>query len=333
MLAQTLTQSSAVAQGAQSGTMVQQDMIGAFGESLLLKGKGERTTSAYAGDVRVYVKWVSERYGGEFDLEMINRSDLRLFYQHQTAQERVSPATWNRRRASLRVFAQWAQGQGLLSYDPTDGLPKVEEIQLAPHWLDGIEAGRLESVLGTMKGDPTEAKRVKAVRDRAVVLLMLKAGLREGEVCQLTPGDLNIMPRKGTATIHYGKGNKSRGVPLNKETREALQAWLDVRGSLTQPCVQGALSQGERETALFLGKGGVRLQERGIQRLVEDLGRIAKIDGLTPHRLRHTCAKNLLDAGTKLTEVAKILGHGRLDTTMRYTTPSEGDLAAAVEKI
>ena len=338
MLAQTLSQNTAYAQGTtQTGTMVQTspqpspegegEIPGAFGSFLALKGRSANTVGSYVGDVKVYAAWAAARYGEQFDLAMFNRSDLQLFYQQQTGQVKVSPATWNRRRAALRVFAQWAQGQGLLSYDPTDGLQAVDEVQLAPHWLDGREVGRLDRAMETaIAGARSEAWRVKAIRDRAIVLVMLKAGLREGEVCGLDVDDLVLGERKGKISVRYGKGNKSRAVPVNSQALAALRAWLDCRPRMLHEYANG-------EKALFLGKGGVRLQARGIQRLVAELGQQAGLADLTPHRLRHSCAKALLDAGVKLTEVAKILGHSRLDTTMRYTTPSEGDLAAAVEKI
>jgi site-specific recombinase XerD len=257
---------------------------------------------------------------------MFNRSDLQLFYQQQIGQANVAPATWNRRRAALRVFAGWARGQGLISYDPTDGLPKVEEVELAPRWLDGREVGRLERALEkAIQGARSEAWKVKAIRDRAVVLVMLKGGLREGEVCGLDVDDVTLGERKGKVVVRMGKGNKSRVVPLNGQALAALRRWLE---SYPQP-----FPEGKGGGPVFVGKGGDRLQERGVQRLVAELGQQAGIEGLTPHRLRHTCAKALLDAGVKLTEVAKLLGHSRLETTMRYTTPSEGDLERAVERI
>jgi site-specific recombinase XerD len=59
---------------------------------------------------------------------------------------------------------------------------------------------------------------------------------------------------------------------------------------------------------------------------------IAELNALTPHVLRHTCAKRLLDAGAQLTEVAAILGHEDLNMTRRYTTPGEADLQRAVDR-
>lgn len=301
-----------------SETMVQHP--GDFRQALALQGRSKNTVDAYCQDVAVFATWAARRYSEPFDLAMFNRSDLQTFYQSQINDAKVAPATWNRRRAALRIYARWAIAAGLLSYDPTDGLQLAEEVKLAPRWLDGREMGRLErAVERAITAASTPAQKSKTIRDRAIVLLMAKGGLRESEVCALDLSDLTLGDRKGKVLVRNGKGSKTRTVPVNSQALMALRAWLDVRPD-----------GGE---AVFIGKQGERLQERGVQRLVADLGRQAGIEGLTPHRLRHTCAKSLLDSGAKLTEVATILGHGRLETTMRYTTPSEGDLAAAVEKI
>lgn len=280
--------------------------------------KAARTAEAYRQDVGAFAVWAAGRYDEVFELAMFNRSDLRLFAEEQMVV--VAPASWNRRRAALRVFAQWAMGCGLLSYDPSDVLPVVEQVDLAPRWLDGREIGKVERALErAIQGAGSEAALGKALRDRAITLLMLKGGLREGEVCALASGDLVLGERKGRVTIRLGKGGKMRVVPLNFQVVGAIRAYMN--------------HVGEVSGAVFVGKGGVRLQERGVQRLVAELGRLAGVEGLTPHRLRHSCAKCLLDAGAQLTEVAKLLGHSRLDTTMRYVQPSALDLERAVERI
>ena len=81
---------------------------------------------------------------------------------------------------------------------------------------------------------------------------------------------------------------------------------------------------------LFLGQRGP-LSGAGIYRIVTKYGRMADIAGLTPHTLRHTFAKNLIDAGKPLTVVAALMGHETLDTLAIYTRPSREDLQRAIE--
>jgi len=72
------------------------------------------------------------------------------------------------------------------------------------------------------------------------------------------------------------------------------------------------------------------LSGAGIYRIVTKYGRLADIEGLTPHTLRHTFAKNLIDAGKPLTVVAELMGHESLDTLAIYARPSREDLERAI---
>jgi site-specific recombinase XerD len=85
---------------------------------------------------------------------------------------------------------------------------------------------------------------------------------------------------------------------------------------------------------MFVGKGGERVSTRLVQKRVEALRQAAGLDKtVTPHALRHTFAKRLLDGGAPLTVVGKLLGHARLDTTARYVQPGWNDFEKAVETL
>ncbi|MEA3395866.1 MAG: tyrosine-type recombinase/integrase [Chloroflexota bacterium] len=114
---------------------------------------------------------------------------------------------------------------------------------------------------------------------------------------------------------------KERRVALSKQARQALQVYLEVRPDW--PTEQ-----------LFFSRTGKPLATRDVQRLVEKLARLAGIARqVTPHTLRHSFAKNLVNVGVGLEKVATLLGHESLETTRVYTTPSEADLQAATEKV
>jgi len=144
--------------------------------------------------------------------------------------------------------------------------------------------------------------------------------LRVSEVANLKVGDVRISPRKGSVTVRGGKGSKFRTVPLNVDARKAIQAYLGER-----PEVDG--------DHLFMGQRGRPLRPSGIRYLVRRYARDARLDEVTPHTLRHTFGKNLVDAGVPLDRVAQLLGHESVDTTRIYTMPSEQDLQREVEKV
>ena len=283
------------------------------------KAKSERTIEAYVSDVRSFAAWFERENQQAFTLDLLTSFDLQGWRVFSLENEQVSPATWNRRRASMIVLAGWAQEIGVLSYDPTSDLRAKEAVALAPRWLDTKQFGQLMRVVERqVNGATSAAGRRQALRDQAVVALMAYAGLREGEVCGLLASDVELSERKGRVVVRSGKGDKERSVPLNEHARKAVRAWMDVRGGGQGP--------------LFIGKHGDALQARGVQRRVAELGRLAGVE-CTPHQLRHTFAKRCLDKGGQLTEVRDLLGHTRLETTARYVKPGWGDLVAAVDRI
>jgi site-specific recombinase XerD len=145
-------------------------------------------------------------------------------------------------------------------------------------------------------------------RDLAIIQMLLGAGLRISEAAALKVGDVQIGKRTGKVRVRHGKGTKARTIPLSLQVRQALQLYLEAR-------------QGEDEEQLFLGQRGP-LTEWGIHGVVKKYAYRTRLDDVTAHSLRHSSAKNLVDAGVSLDQVAALLGHESLDTTRIYTQPS-----------
>lgn len=289
-----------------------------FVSNLQDTGRSGRTISAYTQDVRQFASWFSS-VNGAFDPAHITGVDLRSWREHSLGDEQVSTATWNRRRISLSVFCEYAVTSGLLAYNPFSGVERAEQVELPPRWLTRGELQRIQRQLElAINGAKTSAWRTQALRDQAIVSMMIYAGLREGELVALDISDLEINERSGRVTIRRGKGEKRRMLPLSAEARRAVRLMLADSGRVSGP--------------LFISKHGDRLGVRTVQRLVAELGRLAGVD-CTPHALRHSFAKRLLDEQTPLTVVSKLLGHSRLETTARYVQPGWSDFELAVSRI
>ena len=162
-------------------------------------------------------------------------------------------------------------------------------------------------------------------RDLAIINLLLHTGIRVSELCSLREDDLIIEGRRAMIRISKGKGNKMRYVPLNST---ALKSLVSHVGNGEGP---HASSGGSGH--MFYGQKGRPLTERGARHLIKKYGYNAKMAWVSPHVLRHTCAKNLIDAGQSIDRVAKILGHSSINTTAIYTMPTEADLQHAVESV
>jgi integrase/recombinase XerD len=306
--------------------------------------RGELTVKAYLADVRGFVTWWQQTHGDRrFDLVAVTPTDIRDYRSRLTAVERQKTSSVNRRLASLRTFYKWAMLYDMVRRSPLAGLKMDRQQKAAPRWLEPRAEyylqQALEQRLQLLPPDETLTPTDRLIiRDAALIALMWKAGLRVSEAAALDVVDLKIQSsQRGVAIVRLGKGRKYREVPLNAGTIAALRHWLKIR--LT----------GDHETTLFTSKTGRRLAARAIQAAVEQVGReaaakvpargneereiIDALNALSPHVLRHTCGKRLLDAGAQLTEVAEILGHEDLNVTRRYTQPSKADLQRAADRI
>jgi len=143
------------------------------------------------------------------------------------------------------------------------------------------------------------------LRDRAMFMLMVRCGLRVEEVAHLTVDAVEYQRRQ--IFVSHGKGGKDRVVYMSEDARAALWAYLEKRSS--------------RVKGLFLvQKGpmsGEPLSVRGIQKRIEYYARKSRLD-VSCHRLRHTMATQLLNAGADLATIQDLLGHGQITTTQRY---------------
>jgi len=154
---------------------------------------------------------------------------------------------------------------------------------------------------------------------RSASLFELSTPLRVSELCALDVSDIVLNERSGSVVVRYGKGGKRREIPLNATARRALKAWLKVRGS--------------GPGSLFTSRRGGGITPRGVEYMVARYAYDARLEDVTPHTLRHTFCKQLVDAGESLDRVAILAGHASLNTTARYTRPTVRDQEAAVGKL
>jgi site-specific recombinase XerD len=283
--------------------------IAAFVAELTRQGMADKTVSTYATDLTMFARWFSDSTGEAFRAAGVTPSDILDYKAHLRTVQRRQAATVNRRLAALRKFFLWAQGTGRIAELPTATVKGVPAAPRAPKSLPKRDVDRL--IREAQKGNK---------RNLAIVQLLRHTGLRVGELCNLRLSDIRTSERKGSVLVRSGKGDKDRTVPLNHDVREALEAYLKVRPD-------------SADDHLFLGQRGEPLQTDGVQLIVRKLARRAGLEKVTPHVLRHSFAKHVLDAGEDLATVSRLLGHERLETTAIYTEPTAADLEEAVARL
>ena len=154
-----------------------------------------------------------------------------------------------------------------------------------------------------------------SIRDRAIICLLKATGCRISEITQLNRDDIDFKDLECTV---LGKGNKQRVVFLDQVAAMTLLAYLNTRT--------------DDNPALFIGKRGNRMTPHGIREMLVTLGERANVDHVHPHKFRRTTATNLIRHGMPIQEVAAILGHDKLDTTMQYVVLDKSDIKHSYSK-
>lgn len=277
------------------------------------RGRRSRTISAYQTDWREFTSWYQQTNDEPFDLTRLTALDLND-YRNWGLSQQLAPSTLNRRLGFFKHYAAWGLEERFVEasvFRAIKAVGLVRQQKLAPKALSQAEVRRLLK----------EVELRADVRDQAILYTLLYTGLRVGELAHLQIEDVTLSDRKGTILVRgdHAKGGKQREVPVSREARQRLAAYLDQH-----PSGKGML---------FLGQRGP-LAEDAIGRIVGKYASWAKIKRVTPHVLRHTFSYNYLEkTGNDLIGLANILGHDNVTTTQIYTQKPLRALQDEIEKV
>jgi integrase/recombinase XerC len=277
------------------------------------RGASVYTQRNYKQALTEFSRWHLEERKSQPVWEKLQRDDFRGFVRF-LGRHNLSRAATQLRFSALRTFYKFLIRHGGATASPIKNLslPKLEK--RLPKFLTKQQMEAL--LIAPMQ--PLSAPKKKSAgrpistsicyRDVAVLETIYSCGLRVSELCGLRADDIDW---SGQIVRVRGKGKKERLVPIGKP---ALMAIQDYWNTFKQP-PSGASPIFFAETKKPAPLQPVQLARRLKQFLV-----IAGLDpGLTPHKLRHSYATHLLDAGADLRSVQELLGHAHLVTTQVYT--------------
>jgi site-specific recombinase XerD len=228
---------------------------------------------------------------GKRDIEEMERGDLEAFIEHE--QDRgLRISTVRTRLACIIAFLHFLMEQDVISGSPLRRSIKLKLPDVLPRAMNPSDVRKLLSV-------------VDDIRDRALILLLLRTGIRIGEALGLRLNDLDIKDRK----VHLFEGEKNsmgRVVYLSDDALFAIKLWLRRRD--------------KNKGFIFYGQGNGHICYSTGRGLFVKYLKKAGLDqkGYTVHCLRHTFASELLNAGMRLECLQQLLGHQDIEVTRRY---------------
>jgi integrase/recombinase XerD len=216
--------------------------------------------------------------------------------------------------AAVRSFLHFLVAEGELDRDPS---ARVDTPRLPKSLPEVLDVDQVERLLTAPRGSGWRARR-----DRALLEVLYASGARVSECIGLTLDGLP--PGLGELRL-FGKGGKTRLVPLGRRAARALTEWIEDG----RPSLKGAIARRE----VFLSNRGLPLTRQGAWRIVHDHARAAGLPpGISPHTLRHSFASHLVEAGADLRSVQELLGHASIQTTQTYTH-LDGERVRAVHRL
>jgi site-specific recombinase XerC len=216
---------------------------------------------------------------------------------------------------SVRSFCRFLIEEELIPNDPTAAIRWPRRRHLPPRALNSEEIEQLAAALRPPER-MTDRQRWHWRRNRRVIFLMFYAGLRLAEVAALLWGDVDL--KAGKILVRDGKGGKARTLPVHRQLYTELL-----------PASVGAPAH----WAVTGKEDGTALNPKALAHVFERWLPSHGVDGISAHRLRHTFATQMLDAGVALCDIQEALGHTDISTTRIYLLVDFSRIQGAVDKV
>lgn len=280
------------------------------------QSKSVLTVKNYRSTIQKFINFT-----GIDDVAEVVIRDVVRFKNENLAKGTVASSNTQLKR--LKVFFNWAIDRGLLLDNPADDIKLTAAADLPPKWLTESERDKLiRAVKRDSVGSHLTGKK-RSYRNYAIVLMMLKTGIRLTELVELKWEDVKISERKGSILIR-GKGGQQREIFIVTDLLATMKAYLE--------------HDGMKGDYVFYSQQSNKVSQRTVQTMIEGYSDVVGT-AVTAHMLRHTFAHDLIVGGLPLEGIARLMGHIKRDgtpniqQTIRYTKASESELADGMEKI
>ncbi len=260
---------------------------------------------------------------GDVEITAITSDDIRRFLDHLGKKRKLSKRSVHDAWIPLSSLWTWAEKELGIAHIIRGKIPqpKFTKKKIEPFTQDEVKriVAGVEYTGGwtTKNGKHAKTKRPTALRDRALILVLVDCGIRVSEICALTIGDYD--DKRGRLRIQHGKGDKERYVIVGSTARKALWKYLASR--------EGAMPG----APLFATKTDQHMVRDNLRHTLDIIGKNAGVNGVHAHKFRHTFAVNFLRNGGNVMLLKELLGHESLVMVSQYVKIAEQDIESATK--
>ena len=250
---------------------------------LKLRGFSPRTVKTYLYQNQLFLNYTNKKSNE------INEDDIKNYLAYILSDKKLTHSTVALIKASLKFYYDEILKKNIVNFKTPKLARKLPEI------LTKDEVKRL-------------LEQLNHTKSRILIKLLYSSGIRLSECLSLKAEDLEMSDKIGW--VRSGKGGKDRMFILSEDVCKDLSNYFNERN----------ISSG----AIFKNSKGKNLSPRNVQKIVKKAAQKAGINkNITPHKLRHSFATHLLEAGTDIRIIQELLGHSNLQTTQIYTKASQ----------
>ena len=238
------------------------------------------------------------------EIKHITTEDLREYLSNYYENSSCGKVTIDNIRRILSSFFSWLEDENYILKSPVRRIHKIKTGKV-------IKETYTDEDLEIMRDN------CKGIRDLAMIDLLNSTGIRVGELVKLKIDDVNFNERECIVT---GKGDKQRKVYFDARTKIHLENYLKSRI--------------DDNSALFVSliKPYNRLKISWVEIRMRELGRKLNITKIHPHKFRRTLATRAIDKGMPIEQVQQLLGHQKIDTTLKYAMVNQNNIKISHRK-
>jgi integrase/recombinase XerD len=256
----------------------------------------KNSIESYSRDLYNYI----HHFDQNIDLEKITERNIQDFLDTKRIDHSESSIT--RLIASIRGFHKFLNQESVSKVNPAQYLTVGSKALRLPKSISSEDINKLINSINPQSTNLT--------RDKLIFEFLYGTGARISELVNTDLDDIDF--ESNLVKIRFGKGSKQRIVPLGKSLKKSIEDYLTrTRNDL--------VNVKKQTNSLLLNSKGGRLSRQSIWDVVNKIGKLNKIDDLTPHSLRHAFATHLLEGGADVRVVQELLGHSSVNTTQIYT--------------